>query len=352
MKALFDVQHPAQVHLFKHVIRELHGDGHETLVLSRDKEMTLDLLDAYGIDHVSLSRRRGGVVSTAVELGVREVRTLLAANRFEPDVVASRMSPPAAHAARAVGARSVLVTDTDVGSSSLGRLIHAVTLPFADVVCRPPGLELPAADGKQLDLGYQELAYLHPDRFSPDRDAIEAWGVPVDEPYFVLRLAGWDAYHDLGHRGISDDHLAELVDLLSERGPVYLSTERPVPADFEAYELPVPPHLIHDLLYYADLYVGDSGTMSTEAAMLGTPTVRTNSLAGAADERVFRRLESEYGLLYSHASAEAALDRVRDLLAATDTEAQWRRKADRFTDDAQDVTGDLVSILLEAGNCR
>jgi len=352
LRVLFDVQHPAQVHLFRHAIEELQAAGHETMVISRDKEMTLDLLDAYGIEHQSLSRRRGGLPAAVLELSVRELRTIRAARKFAPDVIVGRVSPSATHAASLLGARSVVVTDTDIDGTVLGRAFHAITLPFADVVCRPPDLDLPTAEAKQRDLGKQELAYLHPDRFTPDRGALERYGVDPDERYAVVRLAGWDAYHDVGHEGISETVLRRLVAMLSEDGRVFLSTERTGPTDLDVEQFPVPIHLVHDLLYHADLYVGDSGTMSTEAAMLGTPSVRLNSVDGEEDEGIFRTLEDDYGLLFSFSDGEQALRKAQDLWeddSATDTFE--RRRADLLA-DAPDVTDELLAIIRETATQR
>jgi len=352
LRVLFDVQHPAQVHLFRHAIEELQAAGHETMVLSRDKEMTLDLLDAYGIEHRSLSRRRGGLPAAVFELGVRELRTIQAAREFAPDVIVGRVSPSATHAASLLGARSVVVTDTDIDGTVLGRAFHAITLPFADVVCRPPDLELPTADANQRDLGKQELAYLHPDRFTPEPAALERHGVDPDEPYAVVRLAGWDAYHDVGHEGISETVLRKLVAMLSGRGRVFLSTERDGPVDLDTEPFPVPIHLVHDLLYHADLYVGDSGTMSTEAAMLGTPSVRLNSVDGEDDEGIFRSLEADYGLLFSFSDGEAALRKARDLWDGESTAATWERRRASLLADAPDVTDELLAIIRETATRR
>lgn len=348
MRVCFDVQHPAQVHLFRNAISELQADGHETLVLSREKEQTLELLDAYGIDHRPLSVRRPGVAGAAFELGVRELRTLRDVLRFDPDVTVSRMSVPAAHAAALTGATNVAVTDTNLDSAPLGRLLHAVTLPFVDVLCHSPGLEVDAGGARTYDLPFQELAYLHPQRFDPDPGRLAAWGVDVEEPYAVVRLAGWDAYHDVGHAGIDTETLTKLLERLNAAGTVYLSTEGDLPENVDAEPVPTPPHLVHDLLAYANWYVGDSGTMATEAALLGTPAVRTNSMVGDDDEPVFVTLEEEYGLLYSYADSRAAIEKV-DTLLADPTATEWEQKRQILLEDATDVAGDLVSIVEAAG---
>lgn len=350
MRVLFDIQHPAQVHLFRPAIRALQSADNETLVTSREKEMTTQLLDAYDIDHVPLSTRRGGLARAVLELGQREFRTLSTVRSFDPDVVVSRTSPAAVHAAWLCNCPSIVVTDTDLGATRLGRAVQQMTLPLAAVVCRPPELDVPASPSKQVEMGFQELAYLHPNRFTPDPDALAAYGVDPEEPYSVVRLAGWDAYHDVGEGGLSRETTARLVETLSAHGTVYLSTETPLPETFGAEPLPVPAHRIHDLLYHASLYVGDSGTMSTEAAMLGTPAVRTNSMVGPGDERVFRALESEYELLFSHADEAAALNRVERLLASDIPRAEWRRRRAQLVADATDVTAELCRVIEGQAN--
>ena len=51
MRILFDMGHPAHVHFFKNAIWELEKQGHEVKVTARDKDVTLELLEAYGIPY-------------------------------------------------------------------------------------------------------------------------------------------------------------------------------------------------------------------------------------------------------------------------------------------------------------
>ena len=51
-----------------------------------------------------------------------------------------------------------------------------------------------------------------------------------------------------------------------------------MPADLERYELSIPPYKMHDALAYASLFIGESGTMAGECAVLGTPCIYVNSL--------------------------------------------------------------------------
>lgn len=346
MRALFDIQHPAQVHLFKHAIWELQKRGHETLVTSRDKEVTLELLDALEIDHIPLTARRNGLTANVVELAIREVKLFRVARSFTPDVIVSRLGPTTVHVSRLVGCRSVVFTDTNLASTPLGRLYNAITLPFVDVLCAPTDLPVPSNRGTRYNVDFQELAYLHPNRFVPDAAQLAEYDVPTEEQYAVLRLAGWDAYHDVGDRGLSLEATRELVDTLAAHGRVYISSEHELPAEFAPYELSIPPHLVHDLLSFATIYVGDSGTMSSEAAILGTPAVRANTSVGVDDEGIFVDLEATYGLLYSVADERAAIERVRHLLDRTGLKQEWQRKRETFLADMDDVTELMVDVIL------
>ena len=60
--------------------------------------------------------------------------------------------------------------------------------------------------------------------------------------------------------------------------------------------MPIPPESIHSLLYYAKMFIGDSQTMTTEAAILGTPALKCNTFAGKLS--VPNELEEKYNLCY------------------------------------------------------
>ncbi|MFC6733669.1 DUF354 domain-containing protein [Haladaptatus sp. DYSN1] len=348
MNVLFDINHPAHVHLFKHAIWELEAEGANVLVTSRNKEMTTDLLDAYGIDHIPLSSRRPGTLGLFGEWAIREARMLNVARKFEPDVVVGRLNPPLVHVSKLLGARNVIVMDTEIKSAAIDRAYSVLTHPFIDVYCTPPSIKPPNEGIEHHLMDFQELAYLHPNYFTPDPSILESYGVDPDETYFVLRFAGWDAFHDVGFSGLSPDGKRELVDYLAGHGKVYITSESPLPEEFAEYRLPIPAHLVHHLLYYADLYVGDSGTMSSEAAILGTPAVRVSSMVSKDTESIFYELEHEYGLMFAYADEAAAMAKVKAIVEAPATKAEWREKRDVLLAEKGDVTTQLVDLIWAA----
>ena len=87
---------------------------------------------------------------------------------------------------------------------------------------------------------------------------------------------------------------------------------------FEEYRLPIPPENIHSLLYYAKMFIGDSQTMTTEAAILGTPALKCNTFAGKLS--VPNELEEKYNLCYAYLpeNFNQLLEKVEELLKKND----------------------------------
>ena len=339
MKVIITIQHPAHVHFYRYVIDELEAAGHETFVFARENDLAVPLLDYYDIPHEVLAGPQDSLSELIRVQLIYEWRLLRRARRIDPDVMTAIGGVAVSHVAPIVGARSVVFLDNE------GFACHKVTVPFADAVCTPRrhGDEY-GAKHVRYD-GYHELAYLHPNRFDPAPAALRSHGVDPDERYFVLRFRKWDALHDVGAGGFSLDGKRELVSMLVDHGEVYITSTDDLPSDLEPHRLPVPSHLIHDLLYFADCYAGDSATMATEAAVLGTPAVRVQSFA--ADERMtnFVELEEEYGLLRSTHDEEIALDYVEELVTDPDASKQWRERRRRLFDDKIDVVPYVVELL-------
>lgn len=345
MKLLFDLYHPSHVHLFKHAIWTLEDEGHDVLVTARDTEMTIDLLTAYDLDHVVLSAKRSGRLGRIREAGTRFVKLVRTARSFDPDIVAARINPLSVYAAKACGARSIMFKDSDYLN-----LASKVSHPFVDVMYIPANFDLEFGTMEHRVDGFQELAYLHPDWFEPDPAQLRAHGIDPQERYFVVRFVAMDAHHDTGHHGFSPAMKKRIVSRLDEAGTVYITSEDELPPVFEPYRLPIPPSAIHHLLAFADIYVGDSQTMATEAAVLGTPAIRSNTFANGDDLSNFIELEETYGLLHSFGDEAAAFDHLETLLAREDLQAEWDDRRARLIEDKVDITADMLALFRREGS--
>ncbi|NIB98539.1 DUF354 domain-containing protein [Halobacterium sp. R2-5] len=339
MRVLVDVTHPAHVHLFRHAVEAFRERGHEVRVASREKDVTTDLLDAFGIEHTVLSRKRSGATGVVREWSTRGARLARLAAGFRPDVVLSRLNPASAHVASLFGVPNVVFHDNEVAG-----LLDRVTAPFAEVVATPAAFDRDLPTEHVRYQGFHELAYLHPARFTPDADRLRAAGVDPAEPYSVVRLVAMDGHHDAGSDGFSQGALAALVEGLDDHGEVYVSSEADLPGDLAAHAMPVPAEAMHDLLAFADVYVGDSATVATEAGVLGTPSVRYNPLDTEMGN--FASL-AEYGLVQSTQSEREAVETALGLAADPDAGRRWRRRRRDLLADNIDLTSFVVELTEE-----
>jgi predicted glycosyltransferase len=341
LRVLFDINHPAHVHLFKNVIWKLKARGHEIAVTSRKKEITTTLLDEYNIDHTVLSFVGDSLFGLATEFLRKEIKLYQVAKKFQPDIYLG-CNPAIAHVSAVLGGTCLMFHDSE--PTPVREMLFR---PFADLILTPEGFENDLGKKQLRYPGYHELAYLHPNRFEFDKENLVNYGINPEERYFVLRFIAWGAHHDAGESGLSHETKHKLVSELSEHGTVYITSEDKLPSKFEEYRLPVPPHLMHDLLSGANMYIGDSQTMATEAAVLGTPAIRCNSFAGDNDMSNFNELESNYGLLYSTPHESIALKYVKELLTTSNLQDEWQQRRSKLLEDKSDVTEVIMSAIQE-----
>ena len=51
-------------------------------------------------------------------------------------------------------------------------------------------------------------------------------------------------------------------------------------SSLEKFKIRIKPDDIHHVLYFAEMFIGDSQTMAAEAAVLGTPSLRFSDFTG------------------------------------------------------------------------
>ena len=291
MRVLFDLAHPAHVHLFRNLIARLHREGHETFVAARDKDVTLALCRGYGIDHTSLSRPGGSTrAHLAAELFVRTARLLREARRFRPDAMLGT-SVSIGLAGRLLQKPSFVFNEDD---AHIVPLFARLAYPLASYIVTPDSLAHEKHGSRHLTYpGFHELAYLHPDNFKPDPGAVAELGLGSNR-LLVVRFVSLSSHHDSDARGLGRETARTLVERLSKHGRVIVSSETRLSEDLEPFCVSVPPHRFHDVLAHASLYVGDSQTVAIEAGVLGVPSFRCNGFVGRIS--CLEQLEHDFNL--------------------------------------------------------
>ena len=343
MRILVDITHPAHVHFFKYAIGLWRDRGHAVSITARRKDIATDLLSCYGFDYMDLGPARNGLRSLTVELALRNAELFRVARRLRPDVLVAIGGIFIAQVGWLMRIPSIVFTDTEKAVIS-----NHLTFPFASLICTPECYEASVPGTKHLTYaGYQELAYTHPNRFIPDPKALDVFGLHRGDSFIVMRLVSWGAAHDISDRGFSD--VVDAVEQLERFGRVLISSERALPEELEACRISAAPELMHQLLYYARLFIGESATMASESAMLGTPAIFVStSTRGYTNEQ-----ERKYDLVYTFSDPvrgqEQALAKAEAILSTPDSRAKWQAKRDRMLAEKIDVTQFIVDIVEKYG---
>ncbi|WP_456365951.1 DUF354 domain-containing protein [Thermococcus sp.] len=336
MRILFNIAHPAQVHLFKNSIRILKDRGHDVKVTAVNKEVSRYLLGTYGIEYELVGEAKNSLWGKAVELLKIEGYLYRISREFRPDILVGGVGNVyVAHVGRLIDRPSIVFDDTEHA-----KIEHLLMDPFVTLIVTP-SCYLKDLGEKQIRYnGYHELAYLHPKYFKPDPSVLESLGLSKGDTFFLLRFVSWTAGHDIGQKGIGNR--IRFVKEIEKYGIVLISSEGRLNRELEKYRVKIPPEKIHDLLYYATLYVGEGATMASEAAVLGTPAVYVSSLARTMGN--FIELEEKYGLVFSYNSESKALEKALDIIE-TYSDREWKEKRKRLIKDKIDVTKFIVDLI-------
>jgi len=345
MRLLFDINHPVQVHLLRHPIAELSRRGHECHVVARDKDVTRPLLDRFGIPHRVLAPVGRGTWGRLRELAQRELKLLAVARALRPRLIVGT-SAHAARVARLVGARSVVVNDDDAGAVPLFRWL---AYPLASAIVTPDCLRHERHGKRHLTYpSYQQLFYLHPNRFRPDPTVRSLLPLAPGERYAVVRLSALGAHHDTGVRGIGEELVLRLHDRLAGQMRLFVSSEAALSPRLEPLRLPIPPERMHDVLAFAEFYVGDSQSVTAEAAVLGTPALRMNDFVGRIS--YLRELEG-YGLAFGFkpGQADQLVQELERILGLEDRRALFEQRRARMLAEKIDPVPWFLEVLDSLG---
>jgi hypothetical protein len=286
MKIVVDINHPAHVHYFKNFIWEMKNRGHDVMITATEKDITCTLLDCYNLKYCNLGRYGSSLISKILNFPIIDTRMYLAVRKFQPDIFIGFGSIRAAHVAFLLKKPCINFEDTE---HSTGQI--RLYLPFVSVVCTPSCFNNDLGSKHIRFNGYMELAALHPNRFIPNPAVLYELDLSDLDPFIIIRFVSWNASHDVGQHGIRDK--VGLVKALEKYGRVLITSEGVLPHELRSYQIRVSPEMLHDLLYFATLYVGDGGTTASEAAVLGTPAVFISTLFCG-----YQCDEEKYGLLH------------------------------------------------------
>lgn len=334
MRILIDIGHPGHVHLFKHLAHRIVAEGGEVLFTARDKECELELLEAENFPYRTFGKHYNSLWGKLWGLVKFDLEMLATAWRFKPDLLLSHGSIYAAHTAFVLGVKHLSLED----SGNMEQIV--LYRPFTETILTPDVL-VEKLGPKQIRYnGYHEIAYLHPKYFQPNNQAYEWLGLEMGTPYAIVRFVSWNATHDLGHKGLTDQDKIKLIAELSKTRKVFISSEAELPPELEQHKIRLAPEQLHDALYFADIVVSEGTTIASEAGVLGTPAIYINSIT-----RSYVQDQEKYGLVFNTCKSAEVFALV-DQILSQDREA-FRQRREQLLADKIDVTEFLYQFIMD-----
>ncbi|PIX49295.1 MAG: hypothetical protein COZ53_01145 [Candidatus Altarchaeum sp. CG_4_8_14_3_um_filter_33_2054] len=346
MKILVDIGHPAHVHVFKNFIWNMEGKGNEILITARDKDVALQLLNAYGFEYKNVGKYGKSLFLKMMDLPKIDYNMYKIARKFKPDILTGFGSVNAAHVSALLRKPCILFTDTEHCPEQ-----QILYRPFISAICTPSCFKKDLGKKQLRFNGYKELAYLHPNYFKPNPEVLDELNLSKDDKFIIMRFISWEATHDVGLKGIEKGTELEIIKTLEQYGKVFITSERKLDKNLEKYKIPVSPDKLLSLLYFASLYIGEGGTTAVEAAILGTPSIHieygdpNKPSAASIFSGNFLELRDKYDLVYMFPDQNEALKKAIEILENENSKKEWQKKREKLLNDKIDVTKFMVEFI-------
>jgi uncharacterized protein len=344
MRIAFFINTPAQVYFHKKAIKRLELKGHKVFILAREYGETVDLLRYFGYNYfIYTSVLNCGKYRKICSFPFGVFKSYIFMRKYNPDLLVG-VGVECAYPSILLKSKCILFTDTmPINASIYVKIQFLLCKPFMDAIVTPTSVVCPGSSKQSLGPkhikinSYKELAYLHPNNFVPNDSIYKLLGLNKNEEFVLLRFNAFDSVHDFGGvNGFSIDEKIMLVTTLSKYAKIFISSESELPADLKKFSLNVPKYRIHDVLYYAKLVVADTGTIITEAAVLGTPAIRFSTNAGINDLGIFLELSNKYGLIYTYDDPKLAINKANELITRPNLKKEWEGKKEILLNDKID----------------
>jgi predicted glycosyltransferase len=307
-----DVTNPPHVLFFKDFIK-----NHETLVTSRDFGDLGPILESNGIEHTPVGRHGGKSPEDKLIESSKRVEHLAGVVSGKIDVAVSKQSVELPRVAFGLGVPAIQFIDNEHAEKQ-----NRIVLPLCRKIIVPGALH---AD-RLIEQGATESQILKANcifeatqlkNFKPNPDVPKTHGL---EDYIVIRSEPYMASYFKGH-----EITKELIERLKNEFQVVV-----LPRGAQEYNAKTLRNVDSlSLMNYAKAVLSGGGTMTREAALLGTPAISYYP----GEQLGVDEFLIENGLLYHSTSVDGITGILEDII---DRKQKLREKAGEITDKMED----------------
>ncbi|MCA0430156.1 MAG: hypothetical protein LCH32_06595 [Bacteroidetes bacterium] len=340
---LFYLVHPAKFHFHKVQINALISKGYTVDVVINTKDILEELVKEEGWEYTNIfpkSRKIKGVhvyIAAFLSIFLTIYRLYKFCRGKKYDVFVGDF---ASVIARLKGGVSFYPTD-DVLSAVPEQVVWFKPTHY---IIAPVITDVGKYKNKKIGYkGYKALAHLHPNHFTPNKNVLPK--EIQEKDYFLIRCTGFGATHDIGKSGISNEVLLKLISILEPQGKILITSERKLPCELEKYQFNIRKNDITHYINYAKIFIGDSTTMCTEAAVLGTPAVEFDEYFYEIEQML--EIENKYQLIHCFRTnqAEDFLKKISELVNTKSLKSIYTERRKHLLNDTIDVSSFLIWLF-------
>lgn len=346
-KVWIEILTPKQVMFFGRLKQELEKRGYETVVTSRDYSEVNKIRKDSGLDAEVIGEHGGKTLSGKLSAAVERMKKLQKfAKREKPDLSIYLSSPDAARVSFGLGIKSISVNDIPEAEAQ-----SRLTVPISSKVVSPACIPVQ----EFIDYGAKEENIVQYDAldpvawindFKPDESVLSELGIKSSKKLVTFRTNETKASYLKGKegenflvpvvKGLSDATEAEIVVL--SRYSQHSELKKVLPPEIKVTNYVNKPQ---SLLYYSDVFIGAGGTMSLEAALLGTPTLSCRQI-----DTYYEKYAKEKGLL-EHVPRGGELEKMKDML---ERNGEYKRRLRETASELVSKMDDPIKVIADTAS--
>ena len=280
-----DIAHYPHINFFKHAIEDLIEKNINVHVILRSRGDLVSIFEKElpDVPYVLISKHRKSVFGKMVGMVERDIAFFRYLRKVKFEVGTGFGSINIAHTTRFFGKPSILF-----GDDTEYKLAHYLANFAATRYVRPK--YVPAQGKNVLKYnGFKELAYLHPNHFKPNKNALEPYNLNPHEYVFIREVSR----ASLNYRKMEMGKLSKILDYLKQKDlKIVLSIEDKSLVNLfkeHCIILKEPVEDIHSLLHFASLTISSGDSMARESCLVGTPAIYTGGRDMAINNELIKR---------------------------------------------------------------
>ena len=340
MKILIDIVHPADINFFKNAINTLNKKGIDITITIRSRGRMIEILKSE-LPNMQFTQVGKYYISASGKLFsvVMRIFNLLFFLRKKKFDLCTSYGFFVGIASRFYRIPSVIFTDD-----------YEYKLPFYLFKSCGGYLVIPScipSTGKNI-LKYKEfkeLAYLHPNYFTPDRKVLNQTGLTPNSYVFIREVSGTS----LNYKNMQQMDLPEVIHRLNSLGlEVMLSLEDKTRVDSlkdKCIILEEPVEDIFSLMSFALFTISSGDSMARESCLVGTPTIYTGGRNMSVNMELI-----EKGCMFKVDEKQALNDAIKNIVE-NDIKDETKRTIERaIKHEWMDTTEVILDLWYAVAN--